>query len=83
MKPLEAMEELAGGLATIVLVVTQLAVASISLFGFIYWLYTAYLLGSWLMLGAALFPGTSPFTVLVGAWSMFFGVPDFVLKLFG
>ena len=83
MKPVEAVEELAGALASIVLVVTQLAVALIALFGFIYWLHTAYVLGSWLMAAAAFFPGTMPFSVIIGAWSMFFGVPEFVLSVFG
>ena len=36
MRPLEAVGEMVGGLATIMLVVTQLAVASIALLGFFY-----------------------------------------------
>lgn len=52
--------------------------------GGIYWLWMAIQLGSFFMFFVGLFPITAVFLASpVGAWSLLFGAPDWVLNFFG
>lgn len=52
--------------------------------GSLYWLWIAIQLGSFLMFVLGVFPITTIFLAMpVGAWSLLFGVPDWVINVFG
>lgn len=52
--------------------------------GSIYWLWMAIKIGSFFMFLVGLFPITNIFLASpVGAWSLIFGAPDWVLNFFG
>lgn len=52
--------------------------------GSLYWLWIAIQLGSFLMFVLGVFPITTILLAMpVGAWSLLFGVPDWVINVFG
>lgn len=51
--------------------------------GNLYWLWMSIHIGSFLMFAAAFFPLFTIITGPVGAWSFFFGAPNWVIKIFG
>ncbi|XGA81355.1 hypothetical protein OR573_06915 [Halomonas sp. CH40] len=51
--------------------------------GGLYWLWVAIQIGSFMMFVVGLFPLFYIVTVPVGAWSILFGVPDWVFRFFG
>ena len=51
--------------------------------GDLYWLWMAIRLGSFMMFLAGMFPPLFIVTCPVGAWSLLFGAPDWVMHLFG
>lgn len=52
--------------------------------GSLYWLWIAIQIGSFWMFILGLFPPTAIFLAMpVGAWSLAFGVPDWVVNIFG
>ena len=51
--------------------------------GDLYWLWMSIQLGSFMMFIAGLFPLFFIVTGPVGAWSLLFGVPDWVVNIFG
>lgn len=51
--------------------------------GDLYWLWMSIQLGSFMMFVAGLFPLFYIVTGPVGAWSLLFGMPDWVVNLFG
>lgn len=51
--------------------------------GGLYWLWVSIQIGSFFMFLVGVFPVTLPVTGPVGAWMMFFGPPDWILRLFG
>lgn len=55
----------------------------IALFGGLYWLWMAITLGSFWMFVIGLFPLFYIVTAPVGAWSLVFGIPDWIFNFFG
>lgn len=51
--------------------------------GDLYWLWMAIQFGNFKMFLAGLFPLFFIVTGPVGAWSLFFGTPDWVIRIFG
>lgn len=51
--------------------------------GDLYWLWMSIELGSFMMFVAGLFPLFFIVTGPVGAWSLLFGAPDWVVNMFG
>lgn len=51
--------------------------------GDLYWIWMSIQLGSFMMFVAGLFPLFFIVTGPVGAWSLLFGVPDWVVNMFG
>ncbi len=51
--------------------------------GNLYWLWMSIQLGSFMMFVAGLFPLFFIVTGPAGAWSLLFGVPDWVISMFG
>jgi hypothetical protein len=52
--------------------------------GSLYWLWIAIQIGSFLMFVIGVFPITTILIAMpVGAWSLLFGVPDWVISVFG
>lgn len=51
--------------------------------GNLYWIWMSIQIGSFMMFVAGLFPLFFIVTGPAGVWSLLFGVPDWVVKLFG
>lgn len=60
-----------------------LALSLAWLAGIVYWLWVAYQVGSFWMFVIGLVPAAFPVTGTVGAYSLAFGVPGWVFRLFG
>lgn len=68
-----------GGFASIVMI----AIWGLIAIGGIYWLWMAIQIGSFLMFVIGLFPPTGLFIATpIGAWSILFGVPDWIYAWF-
>jgi hypothetical protein len=69
-----------GGMATIAMIAVWILIGV----GDIYWLWMAIHLGSFGMFLIGLFPPTAAIIGMpVGAWSLLFGAPDWVISFFG
>ena len=55
---------------------------ALSIIGFFYWLWLSYEIGSFWMFVVGITP-LAIITIPIGAWSIFFGAPDWVLNIFG
>ncbi|MCW8856409.1 MAG: hypothetical protein OQJ95_03525 [Kangiella sp.] len=73
------LSDLFSGVAGTLMFVLILLVA----LGDLYWLWMSIQLGSFAMFVAGLFPPLIIITGPVGAWSLLFGAPDWLVKLFG
>ena len=51
--------------------------------GDVYWLWTAIKLGSFWMFAIGLIPPFMIVSIVVGSWSLIFGIPEWVYSLFG
>ena len=60
-----------------------LAFSILMILGELFWLWTAVDIGSFWMFVIGLIPPFFIVTCPVGAWSLLFGVPDWVTSLFG
>lgn len=50
--------------------------------GWLYWVYLAVKFGGFIMFVGAFFPLLTPFSAVIGAWAMIFGVPDWMISFF-
>lgn len=55
----------------------------LAFFGWMSWLFLSYQIGSWWMAVASFVPGLNIATWIIGFWSLFFGMPEFVYRIFG
>lgn len=73
-------EQIFGGMAAVAMVSFWFLVGV----GGLYWLWLAIQLGSFWMFAIGLFPITGLLVATpLGAWSLLFGAPDWIVNLFG
>lgn len=69
-----------GGMATVIMIIFWILIAV----GGLYWFWMSIQLGSFLMFLIGAFPPTAILVATpLGAWSLLFGVPEWIFNVFG